>query len=388
MFNILAPSFASLFKKYRLLANFSTLGELADALADEGLQVDITILSRWQTGERIPHDRETILVLIKIFQAHRAITKIDDANGLLEVAGFGFLTHHEVSQLFPNLVSQHLPGNFTLSSQLDPELIALAPTLIKSLRIQGHIPSAVRVAQFFEQQLIAQERVVNRRMEILAKIYAEWSRTLSDCIYQNDELEDNRKMCYQSWKMGEIVGNESVINQSIYNLACTEYVAENWNLSKDLLVPRITQTQNVMTRMEMIIILLFDLAILNQRELFNHYRTIAENLATEFRCLDLYHADSLIEAVSRGLAIMRQTNESKQMANQIMYPRERPFLESQMIKHELITLYCEARLGKLVDIKTVDRLEQQAQNPRLAVFYRHQYQIKQLVENIKKFQIK
>ena len=79
------PTFSSLFRRYKLNSGFITLAELADALTDEGLVTDLSVLSRWQTGERIP-SREYLLTTIKVFLRRKAINNLPRANELLEAA--------------------------------------------------------------------------------------------------------------------------------------------------------------------------------------------------------------------------------------------------------------------------------------------------------------
>lgn len=92
-------TFGSLLKKYRLLAGFKTLKQLADALTDEGLIYSESLLSRWQKNSRLPKDRDVFLILIKILVAHRAIKNVYQANQFLSLAGMGYLSPTEVSVL-------------------------------------------------------------------------------------------------------------------------------------------------------------------------------------------------------------------------------------------------------------------------------------------------
>ena len=97
-----SPTFAQLFRRYRI-SHFSTLSELADALADEGLIIDISILSRWQTGDRVPKSRQNILGLLKIFTKTKVLNDMDSANKMLELCGLNFLTGAEIMELFPKV---------------------------------------------------------------------------------------------------------------------------------------------------------------------------------------------------------------------------------------------------------------------------------------------
>ena len=87
--------FAELFKRYRLRAEFASLSSLADALAEEGYFYDLSIISRWQKGEKIPSKRIVLVTLIGLFIERESITSLPQANEFLESAGHGYLTERE-----------------------------------------------------------------------------------------------------------------------------------------------------------------------------------------------------------------------------------------------------------------------------------------------------
>lgn len=89
-------NFAALFKKYRLLAQFASIPELADALAEKGYIFDASIYYHWQTGRRIPTKRGLLICLIIIFIERLAIISLSQANELLESAGHGYLTKKDL----------------------------------------------------------------------------------------------------------------------------------------------------------------------------------------------------------------------------------------------------------------------------------------------------
>ncbi len=92
-------SFSALFKKYRLKAEFSSLAEFGKALADEGYIYEDSIFSRWQRGDRIPHDRSLLIAIVKIFIKRGSVTSPKDANLFLESAGQGYITDGELHKL-------------------------------------------------------------------------------------------------------------------------------------------------------------------------------------------------------------------------------------------------------------------------------------------------
>ena len=92
-------TFAQLFKKYRLRAEFETISAFGDALAKEGYFYEESIFSHWQKGTRVPSDRKLLLTIIKIFIQRSAIQTQEEANELLAAAGLGYLTKDEEKKL-------------------------------------------------------------------------------------------------------------------------------------------------------------------------------------------------------------------------------------------------------------------------------------------------
>jgi hypothetical protein len=99
-------SFAELFKKYRLRAEFNTLSEFGVVLSDKGFICEESIFSHWQKGTRVPNNRQLILAIIEVFSQRDAIRTIDEANGFIASTGLGFLTKKECEKLFLNKSSE------------------------------------------------------------------------------------------------------------------------------------------------------------------------------------------------------------------------------------------------------------------------------------------
>lgn len=99
-------TFAQLFKKYRLRAEFASLSEFADAFAEKGYFYDLSIFCHWQKGKRTPHKREVLVTLIELFMEKEAIASLAQANEFMESAGHGYLTDREQARLmvksYPN----------------------------------------------------------------------------------------------------------------------------------------------------------------------------------------------------------------------------------------------------------------------------------------------
>ena len=88
-------SFAVLFKKYRLRAEFETFTEFGDALSEKGYNYEDSIFSHWQKGARVPSHRQLVLKILEIFVERGAVKTIKDVNELLDSVGMGYLTDKE-----------------------------------------------------------------------------------------------------------------------------------------------------------------------------------------------------------------------------------------------------------------------------------------------------
>lgn len=98
-------SFAELFKKYRLRAEFETFSSFGNVLSEKGYYYEDSIFSHWQKGTRIPKDRQVLLKILEIFIEREAIRTLDQANEFLASAGVGYLTEREEkAQCFTYLV--------------------------------------------------------------------------------------------------------------------------------------------------------------------------------------------------------------------------------------------------------------------------------------------
>ena len=93
-------SFAELFKKYKLHAEFETYSAFANELSQKGFVYEESIFSHWQKGTRVPANRNLILAVIEIFIARKAIKKRAEANELLATTGLGYLTKQELQKVF------------------------------------------------------------------------------------------------------------------------------------------------------------------------------------------------------------------------------------------------------------------------------------------------
>ncbi|MBA3724553.1 MAG: transporter substrate-binding domain-containing protein [Candidatus Levybacteria bacterium] len=88
-------SFAELFKKYRLRAEFETFASFGDALSEKGYFYEDSIFSHWQKGTRTPTNRKIILTIIRIFVERKAIETREEADEFLAATGLGHLTELE-----------------------------------------------------------------------------------------------------------------------------------------------------------------------------------------------------------------------------------------------------------------------------------------------------
>jgi energy-coupling factor transporter ATP-binding protein EcfA2 len=108
-------SFAELFKKYRLRAEFETFSSFSNALAEKGYFYEESIFSHWQKGARLPTSRDVVLKIIAIFNERGAISTLRDANEFLESAKHGYLTEKEKEEF-------HFAKNYNPPFQVPSEI--------------------------------------------------------------------------------------------------------------------------------------------------------------------------------------------------------------------------------------------------------------------------
>lgn len=94
------PSFGQLLKLFRLRSGLHRLSDFSEILFLSGLDLSNSELSRWQTDQRLPKDRRTLLVVVRTLATAGGLKFIGEANQLLEAAGQGNLTAHELFDLF------------------------------------------------------------------------------------------------------------------------------------------------------------------------------------------------------------------------------------------------------------------------------------------------
>ena len=92
-------SFAELFKRYRLRAEFETFSSFGDALAEKGYYYEDSIFSHWQKGNRTPTNRRLVLTILQIFKERDAIKSLEEANEFLASVDLGYLTSQEEQEL-------------------------------------------------------------------------------------------------------------------------------------------------------------------------------------------------------------------------------------------------------------------------------------------------
>lgn len=138
--------FGSLFKKYRLRAEFSTLSELGRALADEGFIFEDSIFSRWQKGNRMPTSRNLLLTMIRIFAQKGSLTSLSEANIFLESAGQRYLTEPELKEITKaSTFSMKLPSSRKVIDFLI--LIGRSKSILRSGWIREGIKDSESVAE-------------------------------------------------------------------------------------------------------------------------------------------------------------------------------------------------------------------------------------------------
>lgn len=139
-------TFASVFKRYRLRAEFETFTAFGDALAEKGYHYDDSIFSHWQKGTRVPSNRQLLLTIITIFTERGAIKTENEANELLAAAGFGYLTEDERKFFFIKNTSELQSKNFNLFEQLNRLMfgaLAIVAIIFFSIYAFIDIPNAL-----------------------------------------------------------------------------------------------------------------------------------------------------------------------------------------------------------------------------------------------------
>lgn len=119
------PTFASIFRKFRLQSDLIRLRDFGDALSEEGITLEDSSFSHWQRGSRVPKDRNTMLFILNVFIKRNGISSVKEANEFLEAANFGNLSLKEAVSLFPN------EGGLHNSKYIHPKEIEEVMTLGK-----------------------------------------------------------------------------------------------------------------------------------------------------------------------------------------------------------------------------------------------------------------
>lgn len=106
-------TFAEFFKQFRLQSSIPSLVDLSNKLIDENIYYDYSIYSKWQSGQRVPTDRNTILSIIKVFIKNSGINTIKQANDLLRSLNQKDLDEFEIEAIFncASLKKNTLPIN-------------------------------------------------------------------------------------------------------------------------------------------------------------------------------------------------------------------------------------------------------------------------------------
>jgi hypothetical protein len=119
--------FANLFKKYRLRSGIKTLIDFADILSKEKFIYDVSLFAKWQSGERVPRDRNLILKIIEVFVKEGGITSLDQANEILQAVQAPNLTLEESKLINPLLKTKQ---NKTLPPP--PQLFIRSDAMLKA----------------------------------------------------------------------------------------------------------------------------------------------------------------------------------------------------------------------------------------------------------------
>ena len=83
----------------------------ANLLAEEGMVYENSLFSRWQSGERIPRDRKTIVAIVTVFAKNGGIRNIEQANDILQSADQLPLTKTEHTTISSHISSSRPSAN-------------------------------------------------------------------------------------------------------------------------------------------------------------------------------------------------------------------------------------------------------------------------------------
>ncbi len=153
-------TFAELFKKYRLRAEFETFAAFGDALSEKSYFYEESIFSHWQKGTRVPSDRQLLLTMIAIFVEKEAVKTMPEANEFLASAGQGYLTENEINQFqllkqsvfqVPNAVAD-FTGREKIIAALQKEKINGKTLLIHGQAGVGKTTLAIKLGYILRHQ--------------------------------------------------------------------------------------------------------------------------------------------------------------------------------------------------------------------------------------------
>ncbi len=138
-------TFAALFKKYRLRSEIDTLSEFGDLLTQEGLAYETSLFTRWQNGQRVPHDRRVILAIIRLFTKLGGIKDIREANAFFEAVDQRDLSDEEIFELHNNQLVDSPTKNhskfkvFFFSSPIFTQYDQMVNSIYKEISSLGYL---------------------------------------------------------------------------------------------------------------------------------------------------------------------------------------------------------------------------------------------------------
>ncbi len=159
---IVNNEFARLFKKYRLYSEIESLKEFGDILAAEGIIYENTIFTRWQKGQRYPHNRDVIIKIIEVFSKRGGIRTFEEANLLLESVKMRDLSDSERSNIqtyFSPLNIASLPeepatfiGRDSILKEASWDLLKKQRVLFYGVPGTGKTATAIHLAHFLKEK--------------------------------------------------------------------------------------------------------------------------------------------------------------------------------------------------------------------------------------------
>lgn len=254
-----------------------------------------------------------------------------------------------------------------------------APSFIANLRRKGEISAAVLMAEEYEEKLIklfkySKEKII---YHTIASLLIEKNRVILDFSTSKNIGHLSNILNKKIIKISYQINDQFIYSEAIVNLGVKYYIEKKWQKSLETFSLQKVYTKSSFLRST--IISLLNYAYLKDKYSFNKIRKSAEKIilnSLEYDSVDIF---SLLEAISRGLAILGYFNESLHVISKIKDKSLNPFCFSQLVRYELYFHFLKQKHeSSPSDFDFV--LIKKANDSRISKFTRHSQQIKSLLK--------